>query len=75
MAPEAVRWAVGGGFQKRLGAVTVGDKCHWSWDVASGRQWLGIGWAPFWGGGGDTSPPFQCIPGVQGRTPKLWVSK
>ena len=30
-APEAVRWAVGGGWRrlpKRLGAVAVGCKCH-----------------------------------------------
>ena len=27
-APEAVRQAVGGGLPKRLGAVTVGYKCH-----------------------------------------------
>ena len=39
---------------QRLGAVTVGYKCHLGWCLASGGQWLGIGWAP-WGGGG--SPP------------------
>ena len=38
---------------KRFGAVTVG--------LASGRQWLGVGWAP-WRGGRGGSPPFQCIP-------------
>ena len=42
--PEAVRRAVGGGCQKRLGAVTVGYKCGWR--LASGGQGLGIGWAP-----------------------------
>ena len=29
--------------------------------LASGGQWLGMGWA-LWKGGGGTSPPFQCIP-------------
>ena len=41
---------------KRLRAVTVGYKCHLGWHSASGGQWLGIGWAP-WRGGGGTSPP------------------
>ena len=35
-----------------MGAVTVGYKCHSSWHLVSGRQWLGIGWAPWRGGGG-----------------------
>ena len=26
---------------KRLGAVTVGYKCHWGWHLPSGGQWLG----------------------------------
>ena len=30
--------------------------------MASGRQWLGTGWAPLMGGGGGGLPPFQCIP-------------
>ena len=42
---------------KRLGAVTVGDKCHWSWHVPSGRQRLGIG---IGGNGGGMG--FPCIP-------------
>ena len=41
---------------KRLGAATVGYKCHHSCHLPSRRQWLAVGWAP-WGGGG-----FQCIP-------------
>ena len=40
--------------------------------MASGGQWLGIGWGPE-GGGGGTSPPCQCIPhedlrGLENRT-------
>ena len=40
-------------------AVTVGYKCHSSWHLESGGQWLAIGWAPWrgLGGGGATSPP------------------
>ena len=48
--PEAVRQAVAGGFcrlQMPLKLV-----------LASGRQWLGVGWAPWRGGRG-----LQCIPG------------
>ena len=49
--------------QKRLGrrleevakAVGGGYKCHFSWPLLPGRQWLGIGWAP-WMGGGVPSP-------------------
>ena len=63
-APEAARQAVGGGCQGGWGAVTVGYKCHWSRHLASGRQWLGRGWAPWRGGG--ASLPFQSIPA---RTP------
>ena len=36
--------------------------------MASGRQWLGIGWAPRNGGGGGP-PPFQCIPGPRPSPP------
>ena len=43
---------------KRLGAVTVGFKCHCSWHLPPGKQWLGIGWAP-WRGGGGTSLPLM----------------
>ena len=55
----AVREIVAG---RRLGAlevkrgVTVGYKAHWSWRLAPERQWLGIGWAP-WRGGGIPPPP------------------
>ena len=49
-----------------MGAVTVGYKHHWS--RQSGRQWLGVGWAP-WRGGGEYPPPFQCIPGGGIRAP------
>ena len=48
---------------KRLGAVTVGHKCHGGWYLPSGRQRLGIGWAPWRGG---YLPLFQCIPGSGG---------
>ena len=51
-------WAEGGAL---LGA--EGDPpspCH---DLASGGQWLGVGWGPSRGGGGSL-PPFQCIPGA-----------
>ena len=30
-----------------MGVVTVGYKCHRSWHLASGGQWLGMGWAPW----------------------------
>ena len=46
---------------RRLEEVTVGSKCHRAWQLPSGRQWLGIGWAP-WRGRGVPPPPFQCIP-------------
>ena len=62
------RQAVGGCWRmlaKWLGAVTVGYGCDWGQllsvttaveallkRLASGGQWLGIGWAP-WRGGGD----------------------
>ena len=39
-----------------MGAVTVGYKCHCSWHLASGGQWLGIGWPPCRGGGVGTWP-------------------
>ena len=42
---------------KWLRAVTVGYKCHGSWHLASGRQWLGIGWAPCRGWGTPPPPP------------------
>ena len=41
---------------KRLGAVTVGYNNHGRLHVPSGGQRLGIGWAP-WGGGGRGLPP------------------
>ena len=39
---------------ERLRAVTVGCKCHSSWHLPSGRQWLGIGSVPMhpWGARG-----------------------
>ena len=43
---------------KRLGAVTVGYKCHRGRNLASGGQWLGIGWA-LWRGG---VPMHRCPP-------------
>ena len=47
-----------------MGAVTVGYKCHGRRHLASGGQWLGIGWALWRGGGGGTPPPpFQCMAG------------
>ena len=39
----------------------------------SGRQWLGVGWAPCRGGGG--LPPFQYIPGGVGSQSPLAVSR
>ena len=60
---------------KRLGAVTVGDKCHERWHLASGGQWLGIDWAPWRrGGGGGNLPPFQCIPGRGGGGGQTWAT-
>ena len=50
-----------------MGAVSVGYKCHGSRHLASGGQWLGIGWAP-WRGGGDTFPTSNAfVP-----PPRLW---
>ena len=43
-----------------MGAVTVGFKCQCSWRLPSGRQYMGIGWASWGGGGGN--PPFERIP-------------
>ena len=40
-------------------AVAVGYKCHCSWHLPSGRQWLDMGWAPRKGEGGLAL--FQCI--------------
>ena len=40
--------------------VTVGYQCHRSWHLPSGRQWLGIGWAPCKKAGGAAPPRFQC---------------
>ena len=51
-APEVVRQAVGGGCQSGWGAVTVGYKCCRGRQLASGGQWLGMGWAPWKGRGG-----------------------
>ena len=48
-SPLPLRQAVGGGCQKRFGAVTVSYKCHRSRHLASGGQWLGIGWVPWTG--------------------------
>ena len=64
-----------------MGAVTVGYKCHRAWHLVSGRQWLGIGWAP-WSGGVPprsnaslhTAQPLVCVAevGFALRTPK-WL--
>ena len=43
-----------------MGAVTVGYNCHWGRHLASGGQWLGVGWAP-WEGGGGTCPPSDAF--------------
>ena len=56
---EAVRQAVGGGCQsgwRRLLSVTNAVE-HWP----SGRQWLGVGWAP-WGGRGTPLPMHPVLP-------------
>ena len=45
---------------KAVGAVTVGYKCHWPWQLASGGQWLRAGWALE--GGGGVSPPSDASP-------------
>ena len=60
-APEAVRQAVGGGCQSgwgRLLSVTNAIQ-------AGGRQWLGVGWAP-WRGAGGTFPPSNASLGQGG---------
>ena len=44
------------------GGVLEPIKRHGGWHLPSGGQWLGIGWAPWRGGGGGYFPPFQCIP-------------
>ena len=51
---------------KAVGAVTVGYKCRWGWQLWSGRGRLGISWGP--GKGGTPHPPFQRIP-VEGLVP------
>ena len=43
-----------------MGAVAVGYKCHCSWHLPSGRQWLGAGWAPWRGCG---VPPLLLMHG------------
>ena len=40
--PDALRQAVGGGCQSGWAPVTGGYKCHRSWHLASGGQWMGI---------------------------------
>ena len=45
-----------------MGAVTVGYKCRWGWQLRSGRERLGHRGGPWRGGGGCYFPPFQCIP-------------
>ena len=52
---EEVAEAVGGRLLSVTNAIEAGH-------LASGRQWLGIGWAP-WRGGGNP-PTFQCIPAL-----------
>ena len=52
---EEVVKAVGGGYCRLQMPL---KRAH----LASGRQWLGIGRAPWRGGGGGYLPPFQCIP-------------
>ena len=57
---EEVAEAVGGGY----------CRLHWSWHLASGGQWLGIGWAPWnggWGalfGGQEVWSPNVCAPNM-----------
>ena len=53
---EKVAEAVGGGY---CGFHTEAGTCR------QGGQWLGVGWAPWEGGGGGLPPPFQCIPGLE----------
>ena len=54
---------------KRLGAVTVGYKCHWCRHLASGRQWLGIGWAAWRVGWGTPPPPSNASLGRRPSPP------
>ena len=56
---------------KRLGAVPVGYKCHCGWHLASGRQWLGMGWA-LWKWGGLPLPRYPWPRGLT-MTPKKWL--
>ena len=49
---------------KRLGAVIVGYKCHRSRHLALGRQRLRVGWVPWRGRGGKTSPPSNASLGT-----------
>jgi hypothetical protein len=49
---EEVAKAVGGGCQSGWGR----HKCHGSWHLPSGRQWLGIGLATWQGGGVHRGP-------------------
>ena len=59
---DAVRQAVGGGCQSGWGAVAVGYKYHGSWNLPSGRQWLGIGCVPWRREGGGVTPPLSMHP-------------
>ena len=60
-----------GRLPKRLGAVNVGYKCHWSWPSPSGGQQLGIGWGPW---RGVTSPPSNAsLPGPAGAGLQSYV--
>ena len=56
--PKEVAKAVGGGYCRLQMPLTPA--------LLSGRQWLGIGWAPCTRRGAGYLPAFQCIPGCGG---------
>ena len=62
--PEGVRQAVGGGCQSGWGRLLSVTNAIEAGTWRSGRQWLGIGWAPWKAGGGGAYSPCQRACGV-----------
>ena len=68
-APEAARQAVGGGgCQSGWGRLLSVTNATEAGTCRPERQWLGIGWAP-WKGGGGVPPPLPIHPWGRGSRP------